>query len=209
MTNKPVVPQNSQTPTDDTVERFDPQSISLRAQKKLVGSLPKGIIKLFLDESSARLFENIFSLIKQYTGSSKLAAYLTKQAIKLNVKALILISNNILSDEELNHAYEFHEKCHQVAEISLRLGRPKRRLLPGVEPSIDKLIQMMKEANQTLVDAVKQHISQASQDKFKEFSDFFCQREFVVEVFTNKNKYAAHMEKIYDDLEDMMDRGLF
>ncbi|CAH8638124.1 unnamed protein product [Schistosoma margrebowiei] len=208
MTNKPIAPQNSQTPEDST-ERFDPQSISLRAQKKLVGNLPKGIIKLFLDDSSARLFENIFSLIKQYTGNNKLAAYLTKQAIKLNVKALILISNDILSDEQLNHAYEFHEKCHQIAEIALRLGRPKRRLMPGVEPSIDKLIQTMKEANQTLIEAVKHHISQQSQDKFKEFSEFFCRREFVVEVFTNKVKYSMHMEKIYDDLEDMMDRGLF
>ncbi|KAK4467441.1 hypothetical protein MN116_009062 [Schistosoma mekongi] len=159
MTNKPVGPQNSQT-TEDLVEHFDPQSISLRAQKKLVGSLLKAIIKLFLDDSSARLFENIFNLIKQYTGNNKLPAYLTKQAIKLNVKALILISNDILSDEQLNHAHEFHEKCHQIAEIELRLGRPKRRLLPGVEPSIDKLIQTMKEANQTLIEAVKQHISQ-------------------------------------------------
>lgn len=207
------ISKHLQDPIEDNVitsniESFNIQLISLKIQDKLIEHLPKNALKLMMDKTSARLFENIYKVIGLYTENLKYSADVTKQAVKCNVQLLLLVSNDLLNDDELNLVSEFHDMCYRIGDSVLRLGWPKRRALPGPKPSFEDLINLIKKIGNLLTQILGNHFCQNSKEKLSNFIDLFSQQKFIYEVFTNTTKYGLVMHEIYEDLEDMIDRGI-
>ncbi|TPP61092.1 Tumor necrosis factor alpha-induced protein 8 protein 2 [Fasciola gigantica] len=194
---------------EECAETFNVKSITLNLQRKFMNSIPNGLLRLFLDDSSVRLFDNICALLKLYTGCTKTASQTTKRLFKMNVRLAIYSTADILNNEEQNMIYDFHDRCHQAAEIVLRLGRPKRRLLPGVSPTINKLIQSVDEAKSLALSITERHMDENTREKFRTCVEELNNQEFFTTIFGKDERYRELMEKVYDDVEDLMDRGLF
>ncbi|KAF5402399.1 Tumor necrosis factor alpha-induced protein 8 protein 2 [Paragonimus heterotremus] len=194
---------------DSTLEDFNVRSITLQLQNQMVGTLPSCILRMFLDDASVRLFDNICGLFKLYSGSSRLATMYIKRIVKMNVRLTIYSSSDILNEEEVNLTYDFHDRCHLAAEIVLRLGRPTHRLMPGVTPTIEKLLQTVEESRDLALRIMERHLSEQTREKFREAVDRFTKMDFFNCIFGEEDSYKELMEKIYNDIEDLMDRGLF
>ncbi|GAA32761.1 Tumor necrosis factor alpha-induced protein 8-like protein 1 [Clonorchis sinensis] len=209
MASKAKPDESSEGNSDDTVEHFNVRAIALRMQSQMVGNVPSGILRLFLDEASVRLFTNICKLLRLYTGSNKTAVAYTKRIVKMNIRLTAFSTADVLNDEEDDMACDFHDRCHLAAEILLRLGRPKRRLLPGVTPTIDKLVDAIQSAKSLALKITERHLKQTTRDKFREAVDFFLNPQFFTTVFSEQECYKGLLEDIYDSIEDLIDRGLF
>ncbi|CAH8493045.1 unnamed protein product [Dicrocoelium dendriticum] len=193
--------------TEETSESFSVRTITLHMQSKLLDSLPQGILRFFLDDASVRLFDNICKVLQIYSGCHKTAVLYTKRVVKMNIRLTIYSSSDALTDEESSLVYDFHEQSHLTAELVLRLGRPKRCLLPGVKPSIEKLHQTVNTVSDLLTGIMKRHVKATTMEKFQESADYFGNVSFLVAIF-REEKYRQTLDMICDDIEDLMDRGL-
>ncbi|KAA0196946.1 Tumor necrosis factor alpha-induced protein 8 protein 2 [Fasciolopsis buskii] len=208
MASKPTESDTSQD-EDECTEPFSVKSITFHLQRKLLNNLPNGLIRLFLDNSSVRLFDSICALLKLYTGCAKTASQTTKRLFKMNVRLAVYSTTDMLSEDEQNMIYDFHDRCHQAAEIVLRLGRPRRRLMPGVSPTLDKLIQTVDEAKSLALAITERHVGENTREKFRTCVEELNNMDFFSTIFGQDERYKELMEKVYDDVEDLMDRGLF
>ncbi|CAL8075972.1 unnamed protein product [Calicophoron daubneyi] len=211
MANKspPTPTGNHATTAADSTELLSIRSLALQLQNKVVSTLPSGVLKFFMDDAAVRLFDNICRVLNIYAGSPVLANTHTKRMVKMNFQLALQSSSNGLSEEESNLSCDFHDRCHQAAEILLRLGRPKRCLLPGVRPSKEKLIEVINEAKDLVLRAMDAHLKEQTKAKFRESVEYFANRDFMYTVLGNDARYKVVLEQIYTDLEDLMDRGLF
>ena len=70
-----------------TDNAFKAKDIGLRAQKKILSRMAsKNIAKVFIDETTASLLDNVYRLTKQQHGSKKDAEKLVKNIIKIVIK---------------------------------------------------------------------------------------------------------------------------
>ena len=70
-----------------TDNAFKAKDIGLRAQKKILSRMAsKNIAKVFIDETTASLLDNVYRLTKTQYGSKKDAEKLVKNIIKIVIK---------------------------------------------------------------------------------------------------------------------------
>lgn len=71
---------------------FDSRGLGLRAQKKLLGKMSsKKIAKAFIDDTTGRVLDNTYRIIKETKGGKKEAEKLMKYMIKTVVKVGLLL----------------------------------------------------------------------------------------------------------------------
>ena len=71
------------------------QSLALRFQKKVASKMSsKSVAKIFIDDTTGRILDNLSSLIKDFSGSKKQAESILTDIIKIIVKIGILFKNN-------------------------------------------------------------------------------------------------------------------
>lgn len=70
-----------------TDNAFKAKDIGLRAQKKILSRMAsKNVAKVFIDETTSSLLDNVYRLTKQQYGSKKDAEKLVKNIIKIVIK---------------------------------------------------------------------------------------------------------------------------
>ena len=70
-----------------TDNAFKAKDIGLRAQKKILSRMAsKNVAKVFIDETTSSLLDNVYRLVKQQFGSKKDAEKLVKNIIKIVIK---------------------------------------------------------------------------------------------------------------------------
>ncbi len=74
----------SQNNNDNLKSDFRAKDISLQVQKKLFGKIAsKNVVKVFVDDTSANLLDNMNRVIKFYSGDKKVADKIIKNIIKV------------------------------------------------------------------------------------------------------------------------------
>ena len=68
---------------------FDSRGLGLRAQKKLAGKMGRKMTKAFIDDTTGRVLDNTYRIMKEYKGNKKDAEKLLKYIIKTVVKVSI------------------------------------------------------------------------------------------------------------------------
>ncbi|CAF4405508.1 unnamed protein product, partial [Adineta steineri] len=93
------------------------QSLGVRAQKKILSKLSsKSVAKVFIDETSGRILDNLHKLTRGYSGNKKEADKLLRSIIKTIVKLGILYKNNLFNEFELKLIDEFRNRFHSLSK---------------------------------------------------------------------------------------------
>ncbi len=183
-------------------EGFDSKGLGLRAQKKLLGKMSsKKIAKVFIDDTSARLLDNLYRLAKEYSGSKKTAEKLMKDIIKIVIKIGILYRNEQFSQEELQLAERFKKKFRTISMTVISFYE--------VDFSFDKhfLTRALNECSAMLKQLVENHLTEKSLGRIDSVFNFFTDPVFLETMFRPSGPYRNTLGKIVNDLHTMMDNG--
>ncbi|VEL34453.1 unnamed protein product [Protopolystoma xenopodis] len=201
--------RNSQEDIGENEEErhFSASVVGIRMQKKLAGHVPKNMFKFFLDDTSSRVLDNIYNLVKLYTVSKMSAKKLMKDILKIDVKISILHFNNVMTEEEKVLTADFRECFHNIAEVILRMRNPRRSRLSGPDASISKLIELLTDAERIALLIIEHHLSVKSQETLQTCAKFFKNSNFFEACF-EREEFRPIMNEICVDIEELLDRGL-
>jgi len=98
-------------------ESFDAQTVSLRLQKKLLGKMTsRRVVSAFIDDTTARLLNNLYRLGRDIHGGDKRTAEKAiRRLIKTVIKTGILYRNEQFSADELAMAEDFRKRFRVIA----------------------------------------------------------------------------------------------
>nr|CAG4641296.1 EOG090X0GLS [Eulimnadia texana] len=183
-------------------DNFRARDIALKAQKKLLSRMStKGVAKVFIDENSASLLDNVYRLCKTYTQSKKDAEKIVKNIIKIVVKIGVLARNEQFTKEELALASDFQKKFHTSAKTVISFHE--------VDFSYDQkfLIQSLNECRNLLKQIVQNHLTDKSLGRIDMVFNFFANPPFLDLLFKRNSEYHEIMGRIVTDMHNAMDKG--
>lgn len=181
---------------------FKAKDIGLRAQKKILSRMStKSVAKVFIDENSASLLDNVYRLTKQHFGNKKDAEKLVKNIIKIVIKIAILNKNNCFSDEESKKTNIFYQKFLKLQMSIISFFE--------VDFSFDLpyLQKLIKEIHLLLKDIVKNHLTEKSITRIDEIFESFNDPKFLIDMFRKDGPHKEVMEKICEDLNKLLEQN--
>ncbi len=105
---------------DDKVNAFNSQSLGLRIQKKIASKMSnKNMAKIFIDDTTGRILDNLSIIVKEYTNSRSKSEKILNDVIKIIVKVGLLVKNNQLNDDELKLCNNFRNSFHYLVKLIL------------------------------------------------------------------------------------------
>ncbi len=182
---------------------FDSKNLALRAQKKLLGKMSsKKIAKIFIDDTSARLLDNVYRLVRDYTGSKKVAEKHTKDLIKTVIKVGILYRNEQFSEDELHLAAEFKKKFRTVSMTVISYYE--------IEFSFDRnfLAKGVNESKTMLKQLVQRHLTEKSQGRIDNVFNTFADTAFLAAVFAQDSRHRPLLGRVVEDLNHMLENNV-
>ncbi|GLH16098.1 Tumor necrosis factor alpha-induced protein 8-like protein [Gryllus bimaculatus] len=183
-------------------EGFRARDIGLRAQKKILSRMAnKSVAKVFIDDTTASLLDNVYKLAKAYTGNKKEAEKLVKNIIKVVIKLGVLYRNGQFSSEELSHAERFKGRFHAAAMAVVSFYE--------VDFSYDRhyLLTALGEARAALRLLVQRHLTDKSLARVDAVFAFFANAAFLDAVFRKDSEHRELLARIVADMNRAMDEG--
>jgi len=187
---------------------FNSTSVGLKAQKKILSKMSsKSIAKVFIDDTSGRLLDNLYSLLKEYTGNKKEAEKVVKNVIKIVIKIGILYRNDQFSNEELSLAEDFKKKFRSTAMTIVSFYE--------VDFTTDKtfLLQGIRELSAILHKLIQRHLTDKSRQRIDHVFAQFLDGDLWDKIFKQKScsgeeaSLKAWTDPIIADLNSMLDEG--
>uniref|UniRef100_A0A336LID2 CSON001342 protein n=1 Tax=Culicoides sonorensis TaxID=179676 RepID=A0A336LID2_CULSO len=178
-----------------TENGFKAKDIGLRAQKKIFSKMAnKNMAKVFIDDTTSCLLDNIYKLIKQHTNSKKDAERIVKNIIKIVIKIAVLNKNDQFDAEERQLANTFYEKFTRLQMIITSFHEVDFSYdLAFIQPKIEEIHTMLK-------DLVKKHLTDKSLLRIDDVFDFFENAQFLDKLFQVDSPYRELMDKIVADM---------
>lgn len=185
-----------------TDNAFKAKDIGLRAQKKILSRMTsKSVAKVFIDEISASLLDNVYRLTKQQFGNKKEAEKLVKNIIKIVIKIAILHKNNCFSEDESKKTDVFYQKFLKLQMSIISFYEVAFSFdLPYLQKLINEIHQLLKEI-------VKNHLSEKSLNRIDEIFESFNDPQFLNEMFRPEGPHKEVMEKICEDLNKILEQN--
>ena len=181
---------------------FDSQSLGLRAQKKLLSKMAsKKIAKVFIDDTSGHILDNLYKLSKDYTKNKKTAEKLLKNLIKIVIKIGILYRNEQFSESELLVAENFKKKFRTVAMTVVSFIE--------VDFTFDKnfLSQALNECRLMLKQLVERHLTDKSLNRIDQVFLFYADLDFLDAIFKSNGAHSDVLRSVVNDLNILLDNG--
>lgn len=186
----------------DSYETFtNSQSLGLRIQKKIASKMSnKNVAKMFIDDTTGRILDDMHHVVKEYSGNRKLADKLLNDTIKIIVKIGLLVRNNQLTDAEIKICSDFRETFHYFVKSALSFYE--------VHYTYDNthLIEILHSCEKSMQIIVKNHLTDKSKQRIEHVFAYFANSKFLEEIFKN-DKYGAKMNSIVSDVRQLIDEG--
>ncbi|CAF0746307.1 unnamed protein product, partial [Didymodactylos carnosus] len=180
------------------------QTLGIRAQKKLLGKLSsKSVAKVFIDDTSGRILDNIHKIARGYTNSKKEADKLLKYVIKTIVKLGILYKNDLFTDHELKLIDDFRNRFHSLCKAVVTFYE--------VDFTFDRsfLVRVLKECQELTHKIIASHLTQKSHERIDHVFNFFGNLAFLEYAFDPKlDKNRAIVGQIVEDMNSLINDGL-
>lgn len=200
---------------------FKAKDISIRVQKKLLGSFAKkNVVKMFVDDVTADLMDNLYLLAKSSGVSKKESEKIIKNIIKVSdkfehqlmsynnfvfqiiIKIGVLFRNDQFNQDELNQIDKLKNQLHNLAMIFMSYHT--------VEFSYDSHY-----ANQLLIkikilikDLLTKHLTQKSIARIDFVFAFFANRDLMDQFFQAKDGEIKEIRcKIMSDMNKLIEKG--
>ena len=181
---------------------FDSKNLGLKAQKKLLGKMAsKKIAKVFIDETSGKVLDDLYRIAKDYASNKKVAEKLMKDLIKTVIKIGILYRNEKFSSEELAIAESFKKKFHFVVMTCVSFYE--------VDFTFDRhfLSRSLNECCIMLKQLVVRHLTEKSLNRIDNVFQFFGSPDFLESIFNTDNSGNVILSRIVNDLHKMLEDG--
>ncbi|XP_030755980.1 tumor necrosis factor alpha-induced protein 8-like protein isoform X1 [Sitophilus oryzae] len=185
-----------------TESTFKARDIGLRAQKKILSRMAgKNIAKVFIDDVTASLLDNLYRLAKQYSNNKKEAEKLIKNIIKIVIKLGVLHKNNLLSEEDLKQAEKFKNKFRMAGMTIISFYE--------VDFSYDRnyLVQALEESRKTLQSIISKHLTDKSMARVDSVFSFFGNEYFLDAIFRRDSDYREALGRVVNDLNKAIENG--
>lgn len=177
------------------------QSLAFRLQKKIASKVSnKNVAKIFVDDLTGRILDNLYKLVKEYSSSSKQAESILKDIIKIIVKIGLLFKNDKLNQNELKECNNFRQNFHIFVKSALSFYE--------VDFTFDYeyLSSILTSCRNSINSVIRNHLTDKSLKRVENVFDFFKERQFLEEVFKN-SKYSSFMDSIVKDTRVLLDEG--
>jgi len=163
----------------------------------------KSVAKVFIDETSGRVLDNLHKLIRSYSGSKKDADKLLKSIIKTIVKLGILYKNDLFTQYELKLIEEFRNRFHSLSKAIVTFYE--------VDFTFDRLFltRMCKECQDLTHKIISTHLTQKSHIRIDYVFNSVSNLQFLEYVFNPSSTInRAIIKDIVQDMNSLMDAGL-
>ncbi|XP_074034823.1 tumor necrosis factor alpha-induced protein 8-like protein sigmar isoform X2 [Leptinotarsa decemlineata] len=181
---------------------FKARDIGLRAQKKILSRMAgKNIAKVFIDDATSSLLDNLYRLAKQYSNNKKEAEKLIKNIIKVVIKLGVLHRNNMLSEEEIKQAEKFKAKFRIAGMAIISFYE--------VDFSYDRnyIVQALNESQKCLEIIVSKHLTDKSLSRIESVFSFFGNDQFLDAMFKRDSEYREALGRVVSDLNKAIENG--
>jgi hypothetical protein len=178
------------------------QSLALRLQKNIASKMStKSVAKIFIDELTGRILDNLHKLVKEFTKSKKQAETVLNNIIKIIIKMGLLYKNEQLTADELNLCDRFRERFHAFVKSALSFYEVDysfdSKFLNGQLVECEKLIQQI----------VKSHMTDKSKARIESVFKFFGDEAFLSFIFKGTASSKLIMKEIVDDTRQLVEEG--
>lgn len=180
---------------------FSSKSFAIQAQKKVLGKLAsKNVAKVFVDDTTSRLFDQLYAIAKRDTGNKKEAEKLLKDLIKIAVKIGVLYRNNQFSEDDMKIAEAFRKQFRSTAMTIVSFHE--------VDFTYDRgfLTHSLEEAKKSLHGLIQSHLTQKSHGRVDHVFDYFSNGDLLDKLFQTE-EYQNERTEIADGLNKLMEHG--
>lgn len=177
-------------------------SLALRVQKNLASKMAsKQVAKVFIDETTGRILDNLFKLAKDFSGSKKEAEKLLKDTIKIIIKIGILFKNEQFNNDELRLCDEFRHKFHLLTKSALSFYE--------IDYTFDKkyLHDSLNECKQITHQIIKRHLTDKSKQRVDHVYGFFSDQKFLEEIYKPSSIHKPTFSLVVEDARRLIDDG--
>ena len=187
---------------DNNNTTLNSHSLALRVQKNIASKMSsKTVAKVFIDETTGRLLDNLYKLAKEHSKSKKEAEKLLKNIIKIIIKIGILYKNDQFNNEELKICDDFRNKFHFLTKSALSFYE--------VDYTFDKqhLSDSLKKCKEMTHAIIRRHLTDKSKERVDHVYDFFSDQKFLEDVYKSTGPYRHILGLIVDDARRLLDDG--
>jgi hypothetical protein len=161
----------------------------------------KSVAKIFIDETSGRILDNIHKLARNYSGKRD-ADKLLKSIIKTIVKMGILYKNDLFTEREHKSIDEFRNRFHSLAKSIITLYEVDFKFDRSV------LTRMCNECQDLTHRIISTHLTQKSHARIDFVFNYVSNLEFLEYSFNpNSSINRAIIKEIVEDMQTLMDAG--
>ena len=180
------------------------QTMGLRIQKKIASKFStKNVAKIFIDETTGHLLDNVQLLVRTYTDNKKFAEALINDMIKIIVKIGILTRNEQFNADEL-------KLC---ADLSQNMTMFVKNLISfyEIEYSSDAsfLNTSLQKIQVIIKDIIKRHLTDKTLQRVDRIFAFFIDVKFWDQILHNKLKYDPILQPMIKDAKQLLETGSF
>ncbi|KAL7057798.1 hypothetical protein AAHC03_016844 [Spirometra sp. Aus1] len=192
----------------DKSKSFNPRNITLQAQKKLACSFPNQTKKLFMDDVSIRMLENLHKITYHFLVSEKEADRKMRQFIKISIKLAILHMNGFLSSREEESMWECRDLLRSAASVFIKYTSHSSHEQQKSE-TIRELHKLLQEVGRLSQMFLGRHLTPKNIKTIQSLAEFFNSTEFITVLLSKHPPYQALSNLLATDMQDLMDRGQF
>jgi len=180
---------------------FSSKSLSMRAQKKILGKMAsRNVAKHFISDNAARLLDNVYRILKDFY-AKKDAEKIIKNVIKMIIKISVLTRNEQFSNEEARLANQFQQKFRFLMMTFASFYQ--------VEFTYDRnyLTKLLDECQNFMQTLIKPHLSDKSSQRVQMVFLYCGRADFLDSLFRHDGRYRSQMESICNDLNKLIETG--
>ncbi|CAN9500419.1 unnamed protein product [Ophioblennius macclurei] len=184
------------------MDSFSTKSLALQVQKKLMSKMAtKSVASLFIDDTSSEVLDELYRVTKEYTRNRKESQKIIKNLIKMVVKLGVLYRNNQFSSEELLLVDKFRKKVFTLAMTAVSFHQ--------IEFTFDRRVMsaLLNECRELLHQAIKRHLTAKSHSRVNHVFNHFADCDFLAALYGPAEVYRAHLQRICNGLNKMIDEG--
>jgi len=171
-------------------------------KKKILSKLSsKSVAKIFIDETSGRILDNLHKLVRNYSGK-KDADKLLKSIIKTIIKMGILYKNDLFTEHEIKLIDEFRNRFHSLAKSIITIYEVDFKF------DLSVLTRMCKECQELTHKIISTHLTHKSHARIDFVFNHVSNIQFLEYSFNpNSTVNRAILKEVVEDMHSLMDAG--
>lgn len=187
-----------------TESSFKARDIGLRAQKKILSKMAgKNVSRMFIDENTSTLLDNIYEIAKTYSNSEEVAEKLIKNIIKTVIKFTLLYKKNLLEDREEQELEILKTKVKNLAMMITTFH--------DMDYTYDKvhLNRCLTECENAIINIAVMHLTPSSQARIHKVFIYFNDGKFLDSVFNKDSEYRELLTRLVGNLHKAIENKVF